>query len=82
MKYLFIGIIRVYQKTLAKWLTPACRFVPSCSEYACVAIMRFGIFKGGALAFWRICRCNPFSAGGLDPVPDKKKRIKRSKLSD
>lgn len=51
---------------------PTCRFVPTCSEYALTAITRFGLVKGGALALWRILRCNPFVKGGYDPVPDKK----------
>ncbi|MDR0822142.1 MAG: membrane protein insertion efficiency factor YidD [Oscillospiraceae bacterium] len=69
MKYIFIGIIKLYQLSLAKILTPCCRFVPSCSAYAVTAIQRYGVFKGGFLAFKRIVRCNPFSAGGSDPVP-------------
>jgi putative membrane protein insertion efficiency factor len=69
MKYLLILFVRVYQKTLSKVLPPSCRFTPSCSEYAIIAIRRFGAVRGGYLAFLRIVRCNPFSAGGLDEVP-------------
>ncbi|MBQ8170714.1 MAG: membrane protein insertion efficiency factor YidD [Oscillospiraceae bacterium] len=71
MKYLFLGIIKLYRLTLSKILPPACRFSPSCSEYATTAIRRFGAVKGGYLALWRIIRCNPFSHGGYDPVPEK-----------
>lgn len=46
-----------------------CRFQPTCSEYAYVALHRHGIIRGGWLALWRLLRCHPFSRGGLDPVP-------------
>ncbi len=71
MKYLFLGIIKLYRLTLSKILPPCCRFSPSCSEYATIAIRRFGAVRGGYLALWRIIRCNPFSRGGYDPVPEK-----------
>lgn len=51
---------------------PCCKYIPSCSEYGLTAIERFGAFKGGLMAIWRILRCNPFSKGGYDPVPEKK----------
>lgn len=69
MKYLFLGIIKLYRLTLSKILPPCCRYYPSCSEYATVAIRRFGAVKGGYLALWRIIRCNPYGRGGYDPVP-------------
>ncbi|MCL2634336.1 MAG: membrane protein insertion efficiency factor YidD [Oscillospiraceae bacterium] len=72
MKYLFIGLIQLYRMTLSKILPPSCRFTPSCSQYAITALKRFGVIKGGCLASWRILRCNPFSQGGYDPVPEKK----------
>lgn len=46
-----------------------CRYLPTCSEYAYVALVRFGVFKGSWLAFRRLARCHPFAKGGLDPVP-------------
>lgn len=46
-----------------------CRFEPSCSHYAEFAIKSHGFIRGGILALFRVCRCNPFSAGGIDPVP-------------
>jgi uncharacterized protein len=47
-----------------------CLYLPTCSEYAYVALVRFGIFKGSWLTLRRIARCHPFAKGGLDPVPD------------
>ena len=65
----FIGLIKAYQYTLSPILGPACRFHPSCSEYAFQAIKRHGPLKGLLLATKRILRCHPFHPGGVDPVP-------------
>jgi putative membrane protein insertion efficiency factor len=62
-----------------RWLSPAlhglspggCRYVPTCSEYASIAIATHGPLRGGSLALWRILRCHPFACGGLDQVPPK-----------
>jgi putative membrane protein insertion efficiency factor len=65
----FLGLIRLYQATFARALPPdTCRFYPSCSHYGYQAVYRYGIFKGGLMAIWRILRCNPFNPGGYDPV--------------
>ena len=69
MKKVFVAIIRFYQKNISPLLPPSCRFQPTCSQYAIEAIQKYGVFKGGAMALWRILRCNPFSKGGYDPVP-------------
>ena len=66
---IFIGLIRAYQVTLSPFLGPACRFYPSCSEYAYQAVVRHGPLKGLFLAVKRILRCHPFHPGGIDPVP-------------
>jgi putative membrane protein insertion efficiency factor len=47
-----------------------CKYIPTCSEYAAQAIEKHGAFKGCILAAWRLLRCNPFSQGGIDPVPE------------
>ncbi|WBF67722.1 membrane protein insertion efficiency factor YidD [Desulfovibrio subterraneus] len=61
--------IRFYQLCISPFTPPACRFVPTCSEYAVEAISRHGVLRGTGLAVWRILRCHPFSRGGYDPVP-------------
>ena len=75
-----IGLIKAYQKTLSpdhgiffSHLYPhgCCKFYPTCSEYACQAIDRFGALKGSYLAGKRVFRCNPLSEGGVDEVPKK-----------
>ena len=70
MKYLFIALIKLYQATLSKLKPPCCRFYPTCSVYGITAIRRFGVIRGGYLTLKRILRCNPFSKGGPDPVPE------------
>ena len=69
LRRMWILPIRLYQKTLSRFLGNHCRFQPSCSVYACEAIMRKGILRGTLLAAWRVLRCNPFCEGGYDPVP-------------
>lgn len=69
IQIVFVVLIRVYQYTLSPFLGPACRFHPSCSEYAYQAIMRHGPLRGLLLAIKRILRCHPFHPGGVDPVP-------------
>lgn len=65
-----LGLIRLYQMTIAKGLPPnTCRFYPSCSHYGYQSIYKYGVFKGSAMATWRVLRCNPFNPGGYDPVP-------------
>jgi uncharacterized protein len=66
---LIIRVLRGYKRWLSPLLGPRCRFTPTCSEYAMVAIARFGTFKGGWLALRRIARCHPLHPGGHDPVP-------------
>lgn len=63
------GAVRAYRWTISPLLPPACRFYPSCSEYAEQALERHGALRGSWLAALRICRCGPWHSGGHDPVP-------------
>ena len=69
MKALFIFLIKVYKKYISPLKSTKCPYYPSCSDYGLEAVRKYGAFKGGILALWRILRCNPFSKGGYDPVP-------------
>ncbi|HMM06843.1 MAG TPA: membrane protein insertion efficiency factor YidD [Clostridiales bacterium] len=68
MKKVMILLIRFYQKAISPMFPPCCRFQPTCSQYALEAVGKYGIWKGGRKAIWRILRCNPFCKGGYDPV--------------
>jgi uncharacterized protein len=63
------ALVRVYQWIVRPLLPPACRFHPSCSEYAEQALARHGALRGSWLAARRVCRCGPWHSGGYDPVP-------------
>lgn len=60
--------VRLYRTAVSPYHAPACRFTPSCSQYAEEALKRYGFFRGSRLALWRILRCHPFNAGGHDPL--------------
>ncbi len=63
------AILLAYKKLVSPLLPPACRFHPTCSEYAREAILRHGLVRGSGLALRRLARCHPFHPGGIDPVP-------------
>ena len=69
MKKILIFIIKFYRKYLSPLMSTRCPYTPTCSQYGLEAVEKYGAIKGGALAAWRIIRCNPFSKGGYDPVP-------------
>ncbi|HZU89010.1 MAG TPA: membrane protein insertion efficiency factor YidD [Stellaceae bacterium] len=71
------GLIRAYQLLLSPLLPPSCRFLPTCSDYACAAIGRHGVCRGLALAAWRLARCHPWGGSGYDPVPETFPRLRR-----
>lgn len=66
-----VFLIKLYQYLVSPLLGNNCRFYPSCSEYAVQALQQHGCLCGSLLAVKRICKCQPFHSGGLDPVPDK-----------
>ena len=68
MKSLALWILRSYKRWISPAFPPSCRYVPACSEYAMEAVERYGAWRGGALAAWRVMRCHPLAKGGLDPV--------------
>ena len=69
LTYLMLALIAFYRTCISPLLPPACRYTPTCSQYAKEAIIKYGPFKGGWLAFRRILRCNPWGGSGYDPVP-------------
>lgn len=70
MKMILIAPIKFYQKWISPGLTPRCKYYPSCSQYAIDAITKYGV-KGVVISGWRLLRCNPWSDGGVDYVPQK-----------
>ena len=69
MARLLLALVRAYQLTVSRMLPPACRFYPSCSEYAAQALVRHGAARGTTLTVKRLLRCHPRHPGGVDPVP-------------
>jgi len=68
MKFLVLDLLGIYKAVISPFLPPACRFEPSCSEYARQAIEKYGAVKGTWMGIKRILRCQPFCKGGHDPV--------------
>jgi len=64
-----IKLIGIYKRFISPLLPPACKYIPTCSEYAAEAIQKYGLMRGGWMGLKRLMRCNPFSRGGYDPVP-------------
>jgi putative membrane protein insertion efficiency factor len=77
-RLLLIGIIRTYQLLISPLLGPRCKYYPSCSHYGLEAVRRHGAIRGFALAGWRVLRCNPWSNGGVDDVPERGAPLFRS----
>ena len=68
MRELLIALLRIYKQWISPLLPVACRFEPTCSEYMMQAIERHGVLRGSSLGLLRLLKCNPFHAGGFDPV--------------
>ena len=71
IRALALAPIRFYQRFISPALPRSCKYEPTCSRYAVQTIEEFGILRGLVLASWRLLRCNPFSHGGFDPVPER-----------
>jgi len=74
MQKILTILIRGYQLLISPWLGSHCRFYPTCSEYALIAIKTHGAFRGLVLSIKRIFRCHPWHPGGFDPVPERKNK--------
>ena len=74
MTQVALTILRWYKRAVSPLLPPACRYTPTCSEYAMEAIERHGLGRGTYLALRRVLSCHPFARGGYDPVPDGRAR--------
>ncbi|MGD1067441.1 MAG: membrane protein insertion efficiency factor YidD [Vulcanimicrobiaceae bacterium] len=72
MRTAVLAALRFYKVLVSPVLPPACRFAPTCSEYAHEAIEKHGVARGGTMALRRLLRCGPWSPGGFDPVPLRK----------
>lgn len=77
MKQLVLKIIRFYRKRISPLFPPTCRFYPTCSTYAVIAIERHGLLKGSFLAIRRLSKCNILFPGGFDPVPELKEKYRQ-----
>lgn len=71
MKYLLIGLVRLYQLIISPYFPSSCRYYPTCSHYSIEALRKHGAIKGLWLSIKRIGRCHPWSEGGHDPVPEQ-----------
>ena len=68
MRRIFILLIKYYRMFISPLKPPSCRYIPTCSQYALIAIEKYGAVRGGWMAVKRILRCHPFHKGGYDPV--------------
>lgn len=68
MKHAVLAALRFYKRAVSPLLPPACRYTPTCSEYAMEAVAKHGALRGSALAARRVLSCHPFARGGYDPV--------------
>ncbi len=71
MRYMCCAIIRFYRSYISPFMGRACRFEPTCSDYATQAIDRFGVIRGSGLAVCRLLKCHPFHPGGFDPLKEE-----------
>jgi uncharacterized protein len=74
----FVLLIRAYQLFISPWTASSCRYYPSCSQYALIAIERHGVVRGGWLALRRLGRCHPWTPGGVDHVPPRRDAVQHT----
>jgi len=72
---ILLAVLWVYQHVVSPWTPPSCRFYPTCSQYAVVAVTRHGAVRGSWLATRRLARCHPWTAGGVDDVPPRRSSV-------
>jgi hypothetical protein len=82
MKGIVLMLLRAYKRFLSPAFLPACRYVPTCSEYAAEAVERHGLIGGGLLGLYRVLRCNPCARGGYDPVPEHQLSASRAQFPE
>jgi putative membrane protein insertion efficiency factor len=80
-RQLVVLLLRAYRAVVSPVYGPTCRFYPSCSEYALIAVERYGVVHGGWLAVRRLLRCHPWNPGGVDPVPPREGAAESSTAS-
>lgn len=68
-KKFVLGLLAAYRQLISPWVGPACRYLPTCSQYASEAVERYGVARGGLMGLRRILRCHPLGGSGYDPVP-------------
>ncbi|MFZ0859115.1 MAG: membrane protein insertion efficiency factor YidD [Candidatus Sulfotelmatobacter sp.] len=73
-KLVTLQLLRAYKWAVSPIFPPACRYVPTCSEYAMEAVERYGTVRGGLMTLWRLLRCHPLARGGYDPVVKQPER--------
>lgn len=78
IKKIVLFPVYLYRRFISPLSEPCCRFTPTCSQYCIDAVNEWGVIRGLGLALWRVLRCNPWSAGGYDPVPKNPKRRKQN----
>jgi uncharacterized protein len=72
---LVVALLAGYKLLVSPFVPPCCRFVPTCSDYARLALMEHGLLRGTGLALLRLARCQPFHPGGYDPPPPARNRL-------
>jgi putative membrane protein insertion efficiency factor len=80
-KFVTLQLLRVYKCAVSPMLPRACRYLPTCSEYAMEAVERYGAVRGGWMALRRVLRCHPFAGSGYDPVVGGERRTTRKQVT-